>query len=636
MTSSESETRATRKRPRRSTKSASSEAADESKKQRGRPRVEANDENAADRRRTQIRLAQRAYRQRKETTITSLKKQVTDLQATVDSMNKAFLDFNDRAVSSGLLSSQPSLARELKGATEQFIQLTKAAHNATGFSEEEDDQEVADVEPASRKRTKATQKASSKHQAAQPTPSPDAVPASEEPANIGWGYSAAYDSSESSPNRLEAVASAYLPGMPLRDAAGMLERFQSPNSTNHIPLFPFRSFEQNQGNNENSESQALQQYHTILPSPPAIDFDVNLGDPIFPNAAKMDSTHFNLADSIFPNVTKMNSIQAPYTYSFQETNFGRRLHRAALERAYHLVANSHLRPNVYQRVFKLTLLYMNRDDILAKFKRILVRGTMESLENWQVPFIHLGGAGTHYPPKDADGNIQPIPNAYNVRMTGPSTLKTAKIEKSNPFMSLGTADGACEVNLEGWEGEWFDPHDVEGYLKEKGIVVQPQSSFAEAEISAADFVAPVPIRHELPPVPGSPANSTGALTVAASNSSISTPTTPEIDQNNFNQNGMDFWDDALNVPDMNAPGWFEDIGFDQLNWLGQPNNDSDVDFLMEGVEMPKPEPLPKKHVIIDVDKLINELVKRGSCLGRAPGFRRKDVDFAFNAAIIHN
>jgi len=48
MISSESEERSSRKRPRRNAKSKPSETLDESKKQRGRPRVEASDETAAD------------------------------------------------------------------------------------------------------------------------------------------------------------------------------------------------------------------------------------------------------------------------------------------------------------------------------------------------------------------------------------------------------------------------------------------------------------------------------------------------------------------------------------------------------------------------------------------------------------
>src|SRR6266516_4726527 len=56
---------------------------EDGKKQRGRPRLDTHDETAADRRRTQIRLAQRAYRHRKETTISALKGRVNELERTI-------------------------------------------------------------------------------------------------------------------------------------------------------------------------------------------------------------------------------------------------------------------------------------------------------------------------------------------------------------------------------------------------------------------------------------------------------------------------------------------------------------------------------------------------------------------------
>lgn len=88
-------TSSTRKRKARSTPSADENSGDDSKK-RGRPRVEKPDESAADRRRTQIRMAQRAYRQRKESTLEELRKRVSELTNTMELMNKAFLDHRDR------------------------------------------------------------------------------------------------------------------------------------------------------------------------------------------------------------------------------------------------------------------------------------------------------------------------------------------------------------------------------------------------------------------------------------------------------------------------------------------------------------------------------------------------------------
>ncbi|KAF2493797.1 hypothetical protein BU16DRAFT_422582, partial [Lophium mytilinum] len=125
MTSSESEERSATTRKRSRTSPGSEDAA--AKKSRGRPRVDTQDETAADRRRTQIRLAQRAYRQRKETTISSLKRQVTELQNAVEEMNRSFVQFNDSAISSGVLSLRPELGRDLKSTMETFIKIARAA-----------------------------------------------------------------------------------------------------------------------------------------------------------------------------------------------------------------------------------------------------------------------------------------------------------------------------------------------------------------------------------------------------------------------------------------------------------------------------------------------------------------------------
>lgn len=38
------------------------------------------------------------------------------------------------------------------------------------------------------------------------------------------------------------------------------------------------------------------------------------------------------------------------------------------------------------------------------------------------------------------------------------------------------------VEIAGFEGEWFDTQDVQGYLEEKGIYIDPGASFAEAEM----------------------------------------------------------------------------------------------------------------------------------------------------------
>ncbi|PGH10164.1 hypothetical protein AJ79_05519 [Helicocarpus griseus UAMH5409] len=97
----------------------------DSSRKRGRPRLDTRDETAAERRRTQIRLAQRAYRSRKDAAISVLNQRVAELEDTVEQMARSFLTFNDEAMDSDLLSSRPELAQQLRRVTERFISLTK-------------------------------------------------------------------------------------------------------------------------------------------------------------------------------------------------------------------------------------------------------------------------------------------------------------------------------------------------------------------------------------------------------------------------------------------------------------------------------------------------------------------------------
>jgi hypothetical protein len=104
------------------------------KRARGRPRLNAQDkdETAVDRRRTQIRLAQRAYRNRKDAAISDLEKKVKDLENANANMATAFSSFFDLASAQGLLKSAPEAARRLKDLTDTF-------HRLSGRSSEEED-----------------------------------------------------------------------------------------------------------------------------------------------------------------------------------------------------------------------------------------------------------------------------------------------------------------------------------------------------------------------------------------------------------------------------------------------------------------------------------------------------------------
>lgn len=90
------------------------------------------------RRRTQIRLAQRAYRSRKEATIVSLEGRVHQLEMLVEQINKTFLSFTDELMKYDVLILYPDLARKLHQTIEQSLSFTNQAvpvvHDDSGTS----------------------------------------------------------------------------------------------------------------------------------------------------------------------------------------------------------------------------------------------------------------------------------------------------------------------------------------------------------------------------------------------------------------------------------------------------------------------------------------------------------------------
>lgn len=95
-------------------------------RQRGRPRLDTRDESQAERRRTQIRLAQRAYRLRKETTIASLRSRVAELETAIEGMQDAFTELHHTtAAIAG--NNDHILTNFLGSVTERFNTLAKTA-----------------------------------------------------------------------------------------------------------------------------------------------------------------------------------------------------------------------------------------------------------------------------------------------------------------------------------------------------------------------------------------------------------------------------------------------------------------------------------------------------------------------------
>ncbi|KAI1338811.1 hypothetical protein F5Y15DRAFT_385410 [Xylariaceae sp. FL0016] len=104
----------TKKRGRKPSTQEGDEIEEETKRSRGRPRLDTTDQTAAERRRTQIRLAQRAYRNRKETAIVDLEAKVKGLKEVNQEMRNAYQQLWDFAASHDIMAKAPEVARQMQ------------------------------------------------------------------------------------------------------------------------------------------------------------------------------------------------------------------------------------------------------------------------------------------------------------------------------------------------------------------------------------------------------------------------------------------------------------------------------------------------------------------------------------------
>lgn len=561
-----------KKKPRRSPKSDE----EDGKKQRGRPRLDTQDETAADRRRTQIRLAQRAYRHRKETTISALKKRVSELERTIDKMNKSFLEFHDNAIDSGLVISKPNLAQILKATTEVFVSLAKIA--SIDSDHEGEAANIAELENANKEHSSTA-------------PEYEQFDQSQEAAgnNYQLGYELTFSGNDGSDRDMEELPQ-YVPTD--TSTSGTLVE-----TTDSLKEWSFLS--------------NYQQLNAEV-SVPTFDFE-----------------------SLLPPIEKPLKASVPYTYSFQETSFARRLHRLCLERAFRLLTNPQVDQEYIKRAFRFSFSFSNRRRMTARFQELLKRKAGESLENWNVPFFHVGGAGTHFPRRDEHGNPVYPPNIFSpARAFGPLALPTAEMPRD---------EATIEQLLEsiGFGGIWFDSHDVESYLRTLGINLDGHSSFVEIDPSTIEHAPPLLL------LPSSSSSTSTTTSSISSTSPIHSPMTPTAspplriadtgysaqelpdpfvsDSNNSNDDDLLFLyqDKPLDSYNVNMGA----TGSVQQQWPSVPSSPGRTPTFQEILQR------TTRPVTVDVSKMLERMVDGSACLGRAPGFRRKDIDNALVMAL---
>lgn len=95
-------------------------------RKRGRPRTVTDDQQVPERRRKQLRVAQQAYRKRKETTIVNLESRVQELKSGIEELSESFLSFSNLLFEAGILQNQPRVTTALQKITQQCVSLAKS------------------------------------------------------------------------------------------------------------------------------------------------------------------------------------------------------------------------------------------------------------------------------------------------------------------------------------------------------------------------------------------------------------------------------------------------------------------------------------------------------------------------------
>ncbi|RAK98504.1 uncharacterized protein BO80DRAFT_157704 [Aspergillus ibericus CBS 121593] len=247
----------------------------------------------------------------------------------------------------------------------------------------------------------------------------------------------------------------------------------------------------------------------------------------------------------------------PYTYSYLESSFTRRLKRTSLEHAFRIFSDPHAHPLEVFRLFRLVPCFRDRAKMYLFFRDLVSSPRGHCLEILSLPFYSVGGAGTHYRAVDQAGNpIYPSGARIPRRILG--ILPMAEASNSPHFADQSQSHRHLE--LCGFGGEWFDCQDVEGYLRARGVDIDGSS--------VHPLVAEV-----------NPAHDGSSHYVSTFGSCTDDP--------------------------------------------GVSHTGSDVSA----------SPRRSPHYVLDLEAFSTGLLRGMAILGRAPGFRRADVENTFQSAL---
>ena len=354
------------------------------------------------RRRTQIRLAQRAYRERKETTIAALERRVARLQQTVEDMNQTFLNLNDEALASGATAFKPALGEALRRTTEHFAELTRIAGAGDGNDGEDDDAAALPARSAKRRRSEVDPDATAR--AAMPDPSASLPSPAELPPGLDdlhtsppllqppeFGYTVPYGPG----GLLEPLGNPYTPARTADteppEPAWMAAFPPPPPAPPPLPHHP----ETDPGTQPRQRQHAQPQ-----------DEQLELPTHLHERQPPLDVPRYT--QTWMATIDPVPALKLPRTHSHHESTFWRRLQRESHERVLMLLTDPRAPPELWQAKMRYSLCFGNVRTIADAVRFILAKSAGEGpMGNWEWPFMHVGGSGLHFDPPAAEDAAPP-------------------------------------------------------------------------------------------------------------------------------------------------------------------------------------------------------------------------------------
>ena len=358
-------------------------------------------------------------------------------------MHKVFLDFREKANAGGIQKGAPSLAKHLDTAAERISELLK-----TSKQEPNNEDEELNLNPSTPPVEVAENSTSNSRRT-------EAVMGSNRAPVMGYQttFEEEPDDYDGETAHQDLARSAQLDQIPLSDwtAAEAMQQYQS-NPPDEAETM-------------GHEIEPVQQCRVEIPAS-----TIDLQSSFSPNARLF-------ADGSNPSVEKpsldLMSLPMPNSYSYHETSFARRLMRATIERGIRLMTDPNASKEALNHMCRFTWCFASSSEMIDAMLDVTSRTTRDSLECWEVPRLHLGGAGLHFPRANIDGESSPPPWWANEVPMGPPRLGQPETPVPD---TMTITDIIQKLRV---EGSWFDSSDVEQYLRSKGLNLDGQSSIVE-------------------------------------------------------------------------------------------------------------------------------------------------------------